>query len=181
MSNETPSVVLDRAAEFGLVPVVVLDDVSQADGLAGALVAGGLPVAEVTFRTAAAEDSIRVMAARGDVLVGAGTVLTVDQVNRAVGAGARFVVSPGMSRAVVERWGELGAAVLPGVVTATEVMAARRNGRVRFRGDDRPCRDHLPELPGDRDHAAPRSLRNPQRLGGAGLVPGPRAGARDPA
>jgi len=62
------------------------------------------------------------------VLVGAGTVLTVDQVNRAVGAGARFVVSPGMSRAVVERCGELGAAVLPGVVTATEVMAALELG-----------------------------------------------------
>lgn len=107
-----------------LVPVVVLNDARDADGLAGALVRGGLPVAEVTFRTAAAEESIRVMAARGDVLVGAGTVLTVDQVDRAVAAGASYVVSPGLSRAVVERCGEHGVAVLPGAVTATEVQAA---------------------------------------------------------
>ena len=77
-----------------LVPVVVLDDAADADALAGALVAGGLPVAEVTFRTAAAQDSIRAMAARGDILVGAGTVLTVAQVDQAVAAGAKFVVSP---------------------------------------------------------------------------------------
>lgn len=124
MSNDHEATALDRAAEYGLVPVVVLDDAALADGLAGALVAGGLPVAEVTFRTDAAEESIRVMAARGDLLVGAGTVVTVNQVDRAVGAGARFVVSPGLSRAVVERCGELGVAVLPGAVTATEVMAA---------------------------------------------------------
>lgn len=116
--------VLDALARWRLVPVVVLDDPSAAVGLADALVDGGLPVAEVTFRTAAAEESIRVMAARGDLLVGAGTVLTVDQVDRAVGAGARFVVSPGTSRAVVERCAELGVAALPGAVTATEVMAA---------------------------------------------------------
>ncbi len=124
MSNAHEATALDRAAEYGLVPVVVLDDAALADGLAGALVAGGLAVAEVTFRTDAAEESIRVMAARGDLLVGAGTVVTVNQVDRAVGAGARFVVSPGLSRAVVERCGELGVAVLPGAVTATEVMAA---------------------------------------------------------
>lgn len=111
-----------------LVPVVVLNDTRDADGLAGALVRGGLPVAEVTFRTAAAEESIRVMAARGDVLVGAGTVLTVDQVDRAVAAGASYVVSPGLSRAVVERCGELGVPVLPGAVTATEVQAALELG-----------------------------------------------------
>ena len=89
-----------------LVPVVVLDDAADADGLAGALVAGGLPIAEVTFRTAAAQESIRAMVSRGDILVGAGTVLSVAQVDRAVAAGAQFVVSPGLSRAVVERCGE---------------------------------------------------------------------------
>lgn len=111
-----------------LVPVVVLDDAADADALAGALVAGGLPVAEVTFRTAAAEESIRVMAGRGDILVGAGTVLTVAQVDLAVAAGARYVVSPGLSRAVVERCQELGVLALPGAVTATEVQAALELG-----------------------------------------------------
>src|SRR5450756_2579091 len=100
--------VLSALSAARLVPVVVLDDAADADGLAGALVAGGLPVAEVTFRTAAAQDSIRAMAARGDILVGAGTVLTPAQVDQAVAAGARFVVSPGLSRAVVERGLDLG-------------------------------------------------------------------------
>ncbi|MDN4476875.1 bifunctional 4-hydroxy-2-oxoglutarate aldolase/2-dehydro-3-deoxy-phosphogluconate aldolase [Demequina sp. SYSU T00192] len=130
MTATTPAS-LDVLAALGaarLVPVVVLDDAKDADGLAGALVAGGLPVAEVTFRTAAAEESIRIMAARGDVLVGAGTVLTVDQVDRAVDAGASYVVSPGLSRAVVERCQEHGVAVLPGAVTATEVQAALELG-----------------------------------------------------
>jgi 2-dehydro-3-deoxyphosphogluconate aldolase/(4S)-4-hydroxy-2-oxoglutarate aldolase len=119
---------LQQLAAHRLVPVVVLDDAGRADGLAAALVAGGLPVAEVTFRTEAAEESIRAMAARGDLLVGAGTVLTVDQVDRAVKAGASFVVSPGLSRAVVERCAEVGVAVLPGAVTATEVQAALELG-----------------------------------------------------
>jgi 2-dehydro-3-deoxyphosphogluconate aldolase/(4S)-4-hydroxy-2-oxoglutarate aldolase len=107
---------------------VVIDDAADADGLGGALVAGGLPVAEVTFRTAAAEDAIRVLAARGDVLVGAGTVLTVAQVDQAVAAGASYVVSPGLSRAVVERCAEHGVLALPGAVTATEVQAALELG-----------------------------------------------------
>jgi 2-dehydro-3-deoxyphosphogluconate aldolase / (4S)-4-hydroxy-2-oxoglutarate aldolase len=120
--------VLAALSAARLVPVVVLDDAADADALAGALVAGGLPVAEVTFRTTAAQDSIRSMAARGDILVGAGTVLTVAQVDQAVAAGARFVVSPGLSRAVVERCGELGVLALPGAVTATEVQAALELG-----------------------------------------------------
>lgn len=119
---------LDELARAGLVPVVVLDDAKHADPLAAALVAGGLPVAEVTFRTAAAEDSIRAMAGRGDMLVGAGTVLTAEQVDRAVAAGASYVVSPGLSRAVVERCREHGVLALPGAVTATEVQAALELG-----------------------------------------------------
>ena len=115
-----------RAAR--LVPVVVLDDAASAEGLAGALVAGGLPVAEVTFRTAAADDAIRAMSARGDMLVGAGTVLTPAQVDEAVAAGASYVVSPGLSRAVVERCQEHGVLALPGAVTATEVQAALELG-----------------------------------------------------
>src|SRR5688572_750859 len=115
-----------RAAR--LVPVVVLDDAKDADALAGALVAGGLPVAEVTFRTAAAQDSIRAMAARGDIVLGAGTVLTPEQVDQAVAAGASYVVSPGLSRAVVERCQEHGVLALPGAVTATEIQAALELG-----------------------------------------------------
>ena len=116
--------VLHALGAARLVPVVVLDDAAHADDLAAALVAGGLPVAEVTFRTAAAADAIRAMVARGDVLVGAGTVLSPAQVDQAVAAGARYVVSPGLSRAVVERCHEHGVLPLPGAVTATEVQAA---------------------------------------------------------
>jgi 2-dehydro-3-deoxyphosphogluconate aldolase/(4S)-4-hydroxy-2-oxoglutarate aldolase len=116
--------VLARLSGHRLVPVVVVDEVADAAPLAAALVAGGLPVAEVTFRTPAAADAIRVIAERGDVLVGAGTVLTPAQVDQAVAAGATYVVSPGTDRAVVERALEHGVPVLPGAVTATEVQAA---------------------------------------------------------
>jgi 2-dehydro-3-deoxyphosphogluconate aldolase/(4S)-4-hydroxy-2-oxoglutarate aldolase len=119
---------LSALAEARLVPVVVLDDAADAGALGDALVAGGLPVAEVTFRTAAAADAIRVLAERGDVLVGAGTVLTVEQVDQAVAAGASYVVSPGTSRAVVERCHEHGVLALPGAVTATEIQAALELG-----------------------------------------------------
>ena len=122
------SEILQRLAAHRLVPVVVIDDAARADALAQALVDGGLPVAEVTFRTAAAADAIRAIAARGDVLVGAGTVLTPQQVDEAVAAGAAYVVSPGTSRAVVERCQEHGVLALPGAVTATEVQAALELG-----------------------------------------------------
>ncbi len=120
--------VLDSLGRHRLVPVVVLDDAARAGGLADALVAGGLPVAEVTFRTSAATESIAVMAGRGDMVVGAGTVLTAAQVDEAVDAGASYVVSPGLSRAVVERGHERGVVALPGAVTASEVMAALELG-----------------------------------------------------
>ncbi|KRD44051.1 keto-deoxy-phosphogluconate aldolase [Cellulomonas sp. Root930] len=120
--------ILQSLAAHRLVPVVVIDDAAYADALAQALVDGGLPVAEVTFRTAAAADAIRAIAARGDVLVGAGTVLTPQQVDAAVAAGASYVVSPGTSRAVVERCQEHGILALPGAVTATEVQAALELG-----------------------------------------------------
>lgn len=119
---------LELLCAHRLVPVVVLDDAADAGPLAEALVAGGVPVAQVTFRTAAAADAIRAMADRGDCLVGAGTVLTVEQVDEAVAAGAEFVVSPGLSRAVVERCREHGILAVPGAVTPTEVMAALELG-----------------------------------------------------
>ena len=111
-----------------LVPVVVIDDARTADSLGDALVIGGLPVAEVTFRTAAGPESLRRLAARGDLLVGAGTVLTPAQVDSAVAAGAQFVVSPGLSRGVVERCLDHNVLPLPGAVTATEVQAALELG-----------------------------------------------------
>lgn len=122
------SQILTSLSRTRLVPVVVLDDADDAGPLARALVEGGLPVAEVTFRTAAAPDAIRTMADRGDVLVGAGTVLTPEQVDQAVAAGASYVVSPGLSRAVVERCQEHGVLPLPGAVTATEIQAALELG-----------------------------------------------------
>lgn len=115
-------------AKLRIIPVVVIDDAATAPALGDALAGGGLPVAEVTFRTPAAGDAIRALADRGDIVVGAGTVLTTDQVDRAVQAGATYIVSPGLSRAVVERARELGAVALPGAVTATEVQHALELG-----------------------------------------------------
>lgn len=120
--------ILDRIGAARLVPVVVLDDAASAAPLAEALAAGGLPVAEVTFRTAAAVESIRAMSANPDMLVGAGTVLTPEQVDAAVDAGASYIVSPGLSVPVVRRCAERGVLALPGAVTATEVQAALSEG-----------------------------------------------------
>ena len=116
--------VLAAITDRRLLPVVVLHDAAAAAPLADALVAGGLPVAEVTFRTPAAEAALRALSARADLLVGAGTVVHPDQVDRAADAGARFVVSPGLSAAVVHRCQARGLSVLPGVATATELLAA---------------------------------------------------------
>lgn len=119
---------IDHLRMHVVLPVVVADDSDSAASLGDALVAGGLPLAEVTLRTPAATDIIRALAERGDILVGAGTVLTADQVDMAVDAGAAFVVSPGLSRAVVERCFERDVLAIPGAVTATEVQAALELG-----------------------------------------------------
>ena len=119
--------VLERLAASILVPVVVIDDAKDADGLAKALIDGGLPVAEVTFRTACAEECIKKIQ-HPEILLGAGTVLTPEQVDQAVDAGASYIVSPGLSKAVVERANERGVAVLPGATTATEIQAALELG-----------------------------------------------------
>ncbi|MDD7390421.1 MAG: bifunctional 4-hydroxy-2-oxoglutarate aldolase/2-dehydro-3-deoxy-phosphogluconate aldolase [Lachnospiraceae bacterium] len=115
--------------EFGVVPVVVLDRVEDALPLAGALVKGGLPCAEVTFRTDAAEESIRLMSeAYPDMLVGAGTVLTTEQVDRAVAAGAKFIVSPGFDPEIVDYCLEKQIPVFPGCITPSEVAQAVKRG-----------------------------------------------------
>lgn len=115
---------LEELTRHRIVPVVVLKDAAGAAPLAEALLAGGLPVAEVTLRTEAGLASIRTMAQYPDMLVGAGTVLSAEQVDQVADAGARFVVSPGLSRTVVERAQSRGLLVLPGAVTPTEIMAA---------------------------------------------------------
>lgn len=107
-----------------LLPVVVLPAASAAEPLAAALLDGGLSCVEVTFRTEAAAEAIARMAKRPELLVGAGTVLTVEQVDRAVDAGARFIVSPGFGPAVVRRCAERSVPVFPGVATATEIQMA---------------------------------------------------------
>ena len=95
--------IVEQFYQYGVVPVVVLEDAKDAVRLAKALMDGGLPCAEVTFRTEAAEDAIRLMSKEyPDMLVGAGTVLTIDQVDRAVAAGARFIVSPGFDPEIVD-------------------------------------------------------------------------------
>lgn len=123
------STVAEKIAGFGVVPVVVLDDVKDAAPLAKALVEGGLPCAEVTFRTAAAEESIRIMATEyPDMFVGAGTVLTIEQVDRAVAAGAKFIVSPGFDPEIVDYCLEKEIPVFPGCITPSEVAQAVKRG-----------------------------------------------------
>lgn len=119
----------EKFASFGVVPVVVLESAEDALPLADALVRGGLPCAEVTFRTAAAEESIRRMTqAYPDMFVGAGTVLSVEQVDKAVNAGARFIVSPGFDPEVVDYCLAKDIPVFPGCVTPSEIQQAVKRG-----------------------------------------------------
>ncbi|WNM30801.1 bifunctional 4-hydroxy-2-oxoglutarate aldolase/2-dehydro-3-deoxy-phosphogluconate aldolase [Streptomyces sp. Li-HN-5-11] len=111
-----------------VMPVLTVPDPATAAPLADALTAGGARCAEVTFRTPGAEQVLGAMAAHGGLTVGAGTVLTPQQAERAVEAGARFVVSPGFDAEVVETCRALGVVVVPGVATATELMRALRAG-----------------------------------------------------
>lgn len=121
--------VLQKIQELGIVPVVVLDDAKDAEPLARALCEGGLPCAEVTFRTAAAEESIRIMAENfPQMLVGAGTVLTIDQVDRAVAAGAKFIVSPGLNPKIVKYCVEKGILITPGCANPSDIEQALENG-----------------------------------------------------
>lgn len=115
----------EQLEQLAIVPCVVLERVEDALPLADALVSGGMPSAEVTFRTPAAADCIAEMAAKcPDICVGAGTVLTVEQCDKAIDSGAKFIVSPGYSEAVVQHCVELGVPVLPGTLTPSEVTAS---------------------------------------------------------
>ena len=120
---------IEEFQKLGVVPVVVLEDEKDALPLAEALVRGGLPCAEVTFRTEAAAESIRLMAEKyPEMLVGAGTVLTTEQVDLAVRSGARFIVSPGFDPEIVDYCLEKNIPVFPGCVTPSEVAQAVKRG-----------------------------------------------------
>lgn len=117
--------VLEEIYKIGIVPVIALEDAKDAEPLAKALCDGGLPCAEVTFRTDAAEESIRIMTSRfPDMLVGAGTVLTTGQVDRAVGAGAKFIVSPGLNPKIVAYCVSKNIPVCPGCTNPSDIEQA---------------------------------------------------------
>ncbi|MBC8264266.1 MAG: bifunctional 4-hydroxy-2-oxoglutarate aldolase/2-dehydro-3-deoxy-phosphogluconate aldolase [Anaerolineales bacterium] len=120
---------LEKLGHLGLVPVVKIERAEDAVELGRALLAGGLPCAEITFRTAAAEDAIRrISSSLPEIIVGAGTVLSVDQADKAVSAGARFIVSPGFNQKVVDWCLQNEIPVTPGVMTPTEIDMALDRG-----------------------------------------------------
>lgn len=122
-------VVLHLMKKSGVIPVVVLDDTAKALTTANALLAGGVSVMEITFRTAAAADSIKAVSENcPEMLVGAGTVVTLDQCKQALECGAKFIVSPGFDPEVVSWCVERNIPITPGCVTPTEIMAAMKLG-----------------------------------------------------
>lgn len=121
--------IFEQFSKIGIIPVVVLDDPKDAASLAKALCENGLPCAEVTFRTAAAEESIRIMSKEfPDMLVGAGTVLTKEQVDRAIDAGAKFIVSPGLNPKIVQYCLDKSIPITPGTQTPSEMEQALELG-----------------------------------------------------
>ena len=121
--------ILEELCGYHIIPVVVLNRAQDAKPLAKALCEGGLKCAEVTFRTEAAEESIRIMASEyPDMMVGAGTVLTIEQVDRAVNAGARFIVSPGFDPEIVDYCIQKDIPVVPGCMTPSEVAQGVKRG-----------------------------------------------------
>ena len=120
---------MEKLAACGVVPVVVLERAEDAVPTARAMAAGGIDVMEITFRTAAAADAIRAVSQQcPDMLVGAGTVITLEQCRTAVGCGAKFIVSPGYDEEVVAWCVEHDIPVTPGCVTPTEIMSAMKQG-----------------------------------------------------
>ena len=117
--------VMKQLSLIGIVPVIAINDAADAVPLAKALIDGGLPCAEVTFRTAAAADAIKAMTeAYPEMVVGAGTVLTTEQVDRAVAAGAKFIVSPGLNPTTVKYCQEIGVPVCPGTANPSDIEIA---------------------------------------------------------
>jgi len=121
--------IFERLADFGVVPVIVIDDAKDALPLADALLEGGLPVAEITLRTPAALEAIELIAAnRPDVLVGAGTLIDEDQVPRVKSAGASFALSPGCDPIVISAAADATLPFMPGVMTTSDIQNALRQG-----------------------------------------------------
>ncbi len=144
---------LGRLGVIRIVPVVTIEDADRAPDVAGALAAGGIGCAEITLRTPQGLEAIRKIASRSNIVVGAGTVLTVDQVDRCVDAGAQFLVHAGFDDEVVARAHLRRVAILPGVATATEIQRALRAGL-----------DVVKFFPADRRSAvSKRSRRSPLR------------------
>ncbi len=120
---------LETIGKIGIIPVIAIDDAAKAVPLAKALIAGGLPVAEVTFRTAEAEDAIKAISSQcPEMILGAGTVLTAEQLDRAVSAGAQFVVTPGFNPVVVKYAISKDVVIVPGTATAGEMEQAMAMG-----------------------------------------------------
>jgi 2-dehydro-3-deoxyphosphogluconate aldolase/(4S)-4-hydroxy-2-oxoglutarate aldolase len=120
---------LEELSKIGIVPVIKIDDAEKAVPLANALIAGGIPCAEITFRTAEGEEAIRrINAEAGDIILGAGTVLTTDQVDRAVDAGAKFIVSPGLNPKVVAHCIRNGIPIVPGCSNPSDIEQALEAG-----------------------------------------------------
>lgn len=121
--------ILERVSNIGIIPVIAIEDAAKAVPLAKALVAGGLPAAEVTFRTTAAEEAMRAIVNEvPDMLVGAGTVLTPDQADRALAAGAKFIVTPGFNPEMVKYVLSKGGLIMPGTATPGEMEQAMSLG-----------------------------------------------------
>ena len=117
--------VVEELGKIGIVPVIALDDAKSAEPLAKALIEGGLPCAEVTFRTEAAEESIKIMSEKyPELIVGAGTVLTPEQADRAMAAGSKFIVSPGLNPKVVKHCLDKGYPIVPGTSNPSDVETA---------------------------------------------------------
>ena len=120
---------IKKISSYGIVPVIKINDVEKAIPLAKALVEGGLPLAEITFRTEEAEESIkRIVKAYPEMLVGAGTVLSVEQVDKAVNAGAKFIVSPGFNPKIVSYCITNKITVIPGASTPSDMEVALEMG-----------------------------------------------------
>jgi 2-dehydro-3-deoxyphosphogluconate aldolase/(4S)-4-hydroxy-2-oxoglutarate aldolase len=121
--------IMETLGQLGVIPVVKIERAGQAPALAEALCLGGLPCAEITFRTDAAEEAIRLIgAAQHEMFVGAGTVLSVAQAQKAVDAGARFIVSPGFDPKVVDWCLKQEVPIIPGIATSTEALMALDKG-----------------------------------------------------
>ena len=128
MPNTEPAAIIHRLEQGKLVPVIILDRAEDGAPLAEALIEGGLPVAEVTMRTPAALDAMKAINQYPDILLGAGTVCTADQVDQAVECGAKYIICPGIHEEVVERCLELNVLVFPGVITPSDIAKAMSYG-----------------------------------------------------